>query len=91
MQKAIRFSIPDSWRFSDLQLHRNLVTGDVSFSIPALKQAIHPDDVDWLMSRHEDHLSEVLVKLYDYCVQHLGAEDTTVETIIAEIRQESIE
>lgn len=52
MQKGIRFLIPEGWRFSNLHLHRNTETGDVS-------------------------------------VEHFGAEDSTIENMIAEIRDEA--
>ena len=88
MQKALRISIPEGWRFSDLQLKRSKETGDISFSIEHLKQVVDPEDVDWLMANPEGYLCEVLVRLYDIAVREFGAEDTTVETLIAEIRDE---
>ncbi|MDQ3832249.1 MAG: hypothetical protein M3315_01170, partial [Actinomycetota bacterium] len=73
MRKGIRINIPEGWRFSALQLQRDPQTGDIAFSIPALKEVIHPDDVDWLMSHPEGHMAEVLVKLYKVAVEQYGA------------------
>ena len=88
MQKALRISIPEGWRFSNLQLSRSKATGDISFSIEALEQVVDPDDVQWLMTHNEEYLCDVLVRLYDIAVRDFGAEDATVETLIGEIRDE---
>lgn len=85
-----KISIPEGLAFSDLQLSRDLRTGDVSFNIAVIERVEHESGLPpgYFMGRHEEAMAALIVTWYEAHRKAGGERDLLAEDLIAEVKAE---
>jgi hypothetical protein len=90
--RSLYLTIPPDVNFSDLNLQRDSVTGDLTFEWAPIERiceasGIKPED---LMEKSEETFPELLIAWYQVHLDNGGAPDRVEEQILAEVEAEII-
>jgi hypothetical protein len=89
-EDPLNIRIPEDLKFSDLQLARDPLTGDISFDWTPIERICEASGIDIAIfdDEEEDALSELIIEWYQAHLASGGAPDPVQEELIAEADNE---
>jgi hypothetical protein len=91
-KKSISIIIPGSVKFSDLDLSRDPITGEIAFSWEPIEIICQHSGIDSDLFRHqtEDNVAELITRWYAAHIDGGGARDPIADQLIDEVLFEDL-
>lgn len=90
MKNLIKITFPDTIKFSDLDLSRDPITGDIAFDWQPIELICQHSgiDSDIFRNTHEDNVSGLIIEWYARHLEMGGEKNPVVEELLGEIKIE---